>query len=156
VKYILTNEIESMGVSASTVSDSLFMAEQPQVSISSPPSARPREVIGGKWDELVYAIRSDNIFGRRFRSLDHKTSDDMFWSLNASFEPALVPRNVLLDEDRFFDDIYGQDHEHENFSYWNNDGDLPLDFNADDCENLVAMLDFSTPEYLFALNTLTN
>ena len=133
-----------MGVSASTVSDSLFMAEQPQVSISSPPSARPREVIGGKWDELVYAIRSDNIFGRRFRSLDHKTSDDMFWSLNTTCEPALVPSNVLLGEDRLYGDTDDEGNEHEDFADWNNDGDLPQDFNADDCENLVAMLDFAS------------
>ena len=144
VEYILTTEIESIGVAASTVSDdSLMVAEQPKVSISSPPSARPREVIpdpvvsrdsGGKRDGLVYAICADNIFGRRFSSLDRKTND-MFWSLNTSFEPDLVPRNVFLGVDCFFDDIDDED--------WNDVGDLPQDFNADDCENLGAMLDFA-------------
>ena len=54
-----------------------------------------------------------------------------------------MPRNVLLGEDRFFDGIDDEDNEHEDFFDWNNDGDLPQDFNADDCENLVGMLDFA-------------
>ena len=32
------------------------------------------------------------------------------------------------------------DSEHEVVADWNNDGDLPHDFTADDCENLVAVL----------------
>ena len=64
----------------------------------------------------------------------------MFWNLTTTFEPALVPRNVLLGEDRFFDGIDDEDNEHEDVADWNNDGDLPHDFTADDCENLVAML----------------
>jgi hypothetical protein len=50
---------------------------------------------------------------------------------------------VLLGEDRFFDGIDDEDNEHEDFVDWNDDGDLPQDFNADDCENLVGMLDFA-------------
>jgi hypothetical protein len=65
---------------------------------------------------LVYAIIcADNIFGRRFSSLDHKRND-MFWSLNTSFEPAFVPRNVLLGEDRLYGDTDDDDNEHEDFS----------------------------------------
>jgi hypothetical protein len=141
-----------MGVSSSTVfDDSLLAIEQPQVSISSPPRARIRDVIpgpvvgrdaGGKRDGLVYAICADNIFGRSFSSLDHRTND-MFWRLNTNFKPGLAPRHVLLGEDRFFDGIDDEDNEHEDFFDWNNDGDLPQDFNADDCENLVGMLDFA-------------
>ena len=71
-------------------------------------------------------------------------SDGKRDGLNSSFEPAAVPRNVVLGEDRFFDDIDDEDNDHEDFADWNNDGDLPQDFSADDCEHLVAMLDSVT------------
>ena len=144
VEYILTAEIESIGV---TGSDSLFVEERPQVSISSPPRALTREVnphpvvsqySDGKRDGLVYASCSGEIFGRRYSSLDHKTND-MSWNLNTSFESALALRNVVLGEDRLYVEI-----DDEDFADWNNDGDLPHDFTADDCENLVAMLDFAS------------
>ena len=147
VECILTTEIESIGVSVSTVSDSLFVEEQPQVPISSLPRALTREVnphpvvsqySNGKRDGLVYASCSDEIFGRRYSSLDCKTND-MFWNLNTSFDSALVPHNVVLGED-----IDDEDNEHGDFVDWNDDGDLPHDFTADDCENLVAMLDFAS------------
>ena len=91
---------------------------------------------------LVYAVaRSDESFGRRSSSLDHKRND-MFWNLTTTFEPALVPPNVVLGDDRSYDvlDFDDEDNEHEDVADWNNDGDLPHDFTTDYCENLAAML----------------
>jgi hypothetical protein len=82
--------------------------------------------------------------------LDHKING-MFSSLNTSYEPARIPCNLVLGDDLFYDDIDDEDTEHETVSGWNNDGDLPQDFNADDCENLMAMLDSS-----FSFSTLPN
>ena len=156
VGRILTAEIESLGVSAPTVSSNLFGEQQSQVSISSPPRAlsRPKEVSpppvvtqfsDDKRDGLVFASCSDEIFGRRYSSLDHKTND-MFWNLNTTFELALVPPNMVLGDDRFNNvlDVDDDDNEHDVVTDWNNDGDLPYDFTADDFDNLVARLDFAS------------
>ena len=43
-------------------------------------------------------------------------------------------------------DLDDKDNEHIDMSVgdWNNDGDLSHDFTADDCENLVVMLDVAS------------
>ena len=63
----------------------------------------------------MYAVaRSDESFGRRSSSLDHKRND-MFWNLTTTFEPALVPPNVVLGDDRSYDvlDFDDEDNVHE-------------------------------------------
>ena len=83
---------------------------------------------------MVYASRSDH---------DHKTND-MFLNRNTTFQPALLPPNVVLGDDRSYDflDFDYENNEHEDVFDWNNDEDLPhnLDFYYNYCEDLVAML----------------
>ena len=73
-----------------------------------------------------------------------------FKSLNQSCCPRgqqFVPPNVIVrGDDRFYAalDFDDKDNEHEVVADLNNDGDLPHDFTADNCENLVAMLDVAS------------
>jgi hypothetical protein len=60
----------------------------------------------------VHASRSDESFGRRLSSLDHKTQD-MFCNLNTTFQPALAPPNVVLSDDRFYDVLDWDDKDNE-------------------------------------------
>ena len=162
VEHILTAEIESIRPNEAILDPvlSLFVEEHPHVLISSPNSVprRPKQVSArqdinqdshGRWDGLVCASRSDESFGRCFSSLDQKTND-VFWNLSTTFEPSLVPSNVVLGDDRVYDVLHFDDDDddddsaHEVVADWNNDGDLPHDFTADDCENLVAMLDVAS------------
>ena len=158
---ILTAEIESTRPKEAIPDPvvSLFAEEQPHVLISSPAQSTlprpklviPRPVINqnshGRRNGLVHASRSDESFDRHLSSLDHKTQDRL-WNLNTTFQPALAPPNVVLRDDSFYGvpDLEDKDNEHIDMSVgdWHNDGNLSHDFTADDCENLVAMLDVAS------------